>query len=133
MTTHEGRMTRYLCSLLVGLVVLFSGCATSGTRAPGAFIRTELYFGAVDPAEWSDFLATVVTPRFPDGFSVFDMQGQWRAPSGEVRKLPSRMLVIIHAPKPGPETSIEAVRTLFKERFKQVSVLRASHPVSASF
>jgi hypothetical protein len=41
--------------------------------------------------------------------------------------------VIIHGPKPGPEASIEAVRTLFKERFKQVSVLRASHPVSASF
>ncbi len=126
-------MKRWILSLLVGFAVLFSGCATSGTRSQGAFIRTELYFGAVDPAEWSDFLATVVTPRFPDGFSVFDMQGQWRAPSGEVRKLPSRMLVIIHGPEPGPEASIEAVRTLFKERFKQVSVLRASHPVDASF
>ena len=133
MTKHGGRMTKSLLSLLVGFAVLLSGCATSGARSPAAFIRTELYFGAVDPAEWSDFLATVVTPRFPDGFSVFDMQGQWRAPSGEVRKLPSRMLVIIHGPEPGPEASIEAVRTLFKERFKQVSVLRASHPVSASF
>lgn len=126
-------MKRWILSLPVGFAVLFSGCATSGTRSPGAFIRTGPCSGAVDAAGWADFLATVVTPRFSDGSGVFDMQGQWRAPSGEVRKLPSRMLVIIHAPKPGPEASIEAVRALSKERFQQVPVLRASHPVSASF
>ncbi len=133
MTKHEHRMKKALVPLLIAIAVLLSSCSTPGSKSQGSFIRTELYFGAVDPAEWSEFLATVVTPRFPDGFSVFDMQGQWRAPSGEVRKLPSRMLVVIHRPQPASDASVEAIRTLFKERFKQVSVLRASHPVRASF
>ena len=28
-------------------------------------------------SEWQDFLATSVTPRFPDGFTVLDGHGQW--------------------------------------------------------
>lgn len=114
-------------------LVLITGCATPTSKPSPNFVRTELYFAAVEPAAWSDFLATVVTPRFPSGFSVFDMQGQWRAPSGEIRQLPSRMLVLIHDPRPETDKSVEEIRTLFKDRFRQISVLRASHPVAASF
>ena len=45
----------------------------------------QLYFGLniangrqVTDAEWRDFLAKTVTPRFPDGFTVYDAAGQWR-------------------------------------------------------
>ncbi len=41
--------------------------------------RSDLYFGldlagggAVDEEAWADFLGEVVTPRFPDGFTMID-------------------------------------------------------------
>jgi hypothetical protein len=56
--------------------------------APVTMIRTELYFGPVPIRQWNQFLAQVVTPLFPDGLTWFDVQGQWRAPDGNIRKLP---------------------------------------------
>src|SRR5262245_20410541 len=44
-----------------------------------AYYRTELYFGRSIPGggqvsdnEWEKFLADVVTPRFPDGFTILN-------------------------------------------------------------
>ncbi|MBV8633818.1 MAG: DUF3574 domain-containing protein, partial [Burkholderiaceae bacterium] len=34
--------------------------------------------GPVTPHEWNDFLRRNVTPRFPDGFTVYDAYGQWQ-------------------------------------------------------
>ena len=34
----------------------------------------------VTEARWSRFLADEITPRFPDGLTVVDASGQWRAP-----------------------------------------------------
>ena len=31
-------------------------------------------------AEWTEFAARTITPNFPDGFTVFDGDGQWRNP-----------------------------------------------------
>src|SRR5437016_3726037 len=58
----------------------------SDTRS---FHRTELYFGRsipgggeVSAAEWQRFLADVVTPRFPNGFTIVDAAGQYREKKG---------------------------------------------------
>src|SRR5579871_690552 len=34
--------------------------------------------GPVTNREWNDFLRQTVTPRFPDGFTVYDAYGQWQ-------------------------------------------------------
>ena len=48
----------------------------------------ELFFGRdiagrapLSEAEWRDFAAEIITPNFPDGFTVFDAEGQWRNPA----------------------------------------------------
>ena len=47
-------------------------------------IQESLYFGTaqpdglVSPEEWSGFLGTTITPRFPEGLTVFQASGQWR-------------------------------------------------------
>ena len=48
----------------------------------------ELFFGRsiagrgpLSDAEWAGFAAEVVTPNFPDGFTVMDGEGQWRNPA----------------------------------------------------
>ena len=55
-----------------------------------AQLRTTLYFGttrptgAVSELEWQMFLRDEVTQRFPDGLTVWDAQGQWKAPKGTI-------------------------------------------------
>ena len=136
--------TSRILSLVVAILVGLPGCATRGittsSQAPSTFagqakgwIRTELYMGAVPAEDWKRFLADSVTPRFPDGFTVLDAYGQWRAPGGEIRSLPSRVLVLLHPPDTASETGIEEVRSEFKKRFGHISVLRASAPAAVGF
>jgi hypothetical protein len=89
--------------------------------------------GAVPAEDWKQFLADTVTPKFPAGFTVLDAYGQWRSPAGEIRSLPSRVLVILHPPDAASEEGIEEIRTAFKKRFGHVSVLRATAPASVRF
>ena len=98
---------------------------------PVIMIRTELYFGPVPIGQWNQFLAQVVTPLFPDGLTWFDVQGQWRAPDGNIRKLPSRILNILYPDSRKNDRAIEQVRQQFESRFHQLSVLRVSSKVKA--
>ena len=99
--------------------------------APVNMIRTELYFGPVPVGQWNQFLAQIVTPLFPDGLTWFDVQGQWKAPDGKIRKLSSRMLIILYPDSPKNDRAIDQVRQQFKSRFHQLSVLRVSSRVTA--
>ena len=102
----------------------------------------ELFFGrdkagrkVVSDASWSDFLATVVTPNFPDGLTVFDGYGQWRNPAtGLIGRSPSVKIVLI-AVKRGPELPgrLAAVIDAYKERFHQKSVGLVTRDSCAAF
>jgi hypothetical protein len=101
-------------------------CPPSARRMP----RAELIFGfsrrdqpEVTDAEWLLFLDGEITPRFPDGLTVLDAYGQWRRPDGQITKEKSRML-LIWADIPGAEERLEAIRSAWKSRFAQDSVLR---------
>jgi hypothetical protein len=93
-------------------------------------VRRELIFGTmrsngrtVGEQDWQSFLDSDVTPRFPDGFTVLDGRGQWRGTNGLQRER-SRVLVIWHAPSRSHEADIEAIRSAYKQRFDQDSVMR---------
>jgi hypothetical protein len=82
--------------------------------------------------EWQSFLATEVTPRFPDGLTVLTGFGQWR--SGEsVRKEGSRVLLIFAPRRPDNDAHIEAIRDTYRARFEQDSVLRVDGLSCVSF
>jgi hypothetical protein len=98
-----------------------------------SYVKTELYFGPVDGDDWADFLADEVTPRFPQGLTWFDVRGQWRDRQGNVRKLGSRMIILIYPRSAAANRAIEEIRTDFKKRFHQQSVLRVTEHVDASF
>jgi len=95
-------------------------------------VRTELYFGAIPRSQWDGFLRQVVTPLFPEGLTWFDVQGQWRAPDGVTRKLPSRMLIVLYADSRRNDKAIEQVRREFKNHFHHLAVLRVSMKVQAA-
>eukprot|EP00456_Euglypha_rotunda_P034497 TRINITY_DN26609_c0_g1_i5.p3 TRINITY_DN26609_c0_g1~~TRINITY_DN26609_c0_g1_i5.p3 ORF type:complete len:130 (-),score=30.16 TRINITY_DN26609_c0_g1_i5:1-390(-) len=94
-------------------------------------VRTELYFTAIAADQWDTFLAEVVTPRFPDGLTWYDVHGQWRGAGGKPEKLPSRLLIVLHADSRSNESALVEVGALFKQRFGY-SVLRDSVKVEAS-
>jgi hypothetical protein len=125
------------------LILLLGGCAPQQqaalcTAPLKPAVEVDLYFGRaiagggeVSDADWASFLATEVTPRFPDGLSVVDAAGQWRGPSGEIARERSKLLVVIvfDAPAHGPR--VQAVIDAYLKRFRQQEVLRTERPVCA--
>ncbi len=118
---------------LLACFLALAGAARGDENGPAPWLKTELYFGPVSGSDWADFLARDVTPRFPQGLTWFDVQGQWRDAHGSVRKLDSRLLILIYARGAAANRSIEAIRADFKSRFHQQSVLRVTEEVEASF
>ena len=95
--------------------------------------EVELYFGAAGSAgAWRRFVATAVTPRFPDGLTELEGRGQWRGPHGLSREA-THVLVIFYRPDATSEGRIETIRSLYKSRFRQASVLRADSSACVSF
>ena len=102
--------------------------------------RVELLFGTqrknappVSEEEWGQFVAAEVTPRFPDGLTVFTGQGQWRSAETALVKETSRMLLIWYSTTENSNALIEAIRAAYKEHFGQASVLRADGASCVSF
>ena len=68
-----------------------------------AQIRTTLYFGlsrpkgSVSELEWQIFLRDEVTRRFPDGLTVWQAEGQWLNPAGNIDREQSKVLLLVHA------------------------------------
>ena len=78
----------------------------------------------VSDSAWARFLREVVTPRFPDGLTVWGASGQWQGAGGEVARERSFVLEIVHVLDRSGETRIEAVIDEYKRRFGQEAVLR---------
>jgi hypothetical protein len=102
--------------------------------------RLELLFGTsrlerapVDETEWTTFLDDEVTPRFPGGLTVLSGPGQWRGKDGQVEKERSFMLIVWYERTPVTDAHIEAIRSAYKARFGQDSVMRVDGASCVSF
>jgi hypothetical protein len=69
-------------------------------------VVAELFFGRaikgrtpLSDTEWAEFTVQTITPNFPDGFTVFDGEGQWRNPrTGHIARDPTKILLIATGP-----------------------------------
>lgn len=87
------------------------------------FGRTIRGRGTLSDAEWAAFAAQVVTPNFPDGFTAFDGEGQWRNPqTGQIGHEPAKVVLIAAMRSPGLAGRLSAVIDAYKTRFHQQSV-----------
>ena len=105
-----------------------------------AEIKTELYFGlskpdgVVTPAEWTNFVESVISPAFADGFTELDGNGKWRDDeSGLTLSEECKVIVCIHDGSNEMNASIEDIRQEYLDQFDQQSVLRVDYPVVAMF
>jgi len=90
--------------------------------------------GAASAARWRQFLAREVTPRFPDGLTVYETTGQWRDPQRKaVVHEQSRVLRIIIAADEPANDKIAAVAAAYKKQFAQKSVGIVARPACVSF
>ncbi len=107
------------------------------------WVRTELYFGigavddvnaATNKKRWREFLDREVTPRFPDGLSVYDIYGQWRTQGhADIERLHSKELMLLYADTSQHRADIEAIRAAWKKQTGDQSVLRVTQPADVSF
>ncbi|SMF75572.1 Protein of unknown function [Tistlia consotensis] len=106
----------------------------SATEARLYFGRSLPGGGQVGETDWADFLDEEVTPRFPDGLTVLDGRGQWRADAtAPVEKEASKLLVVVMTDPEAQRPRLHDVIEAYKARFHQQSVLLTTAPVCASF
>ena len=79
--------------------------------------------GTLPPAAWNRFLRMDVTPRFPDGLTIIDAQGQWRDPkTRKIVREPSKVVMIAARDTPDLAARIEMIVRIYRNRFRQQSV-----------
>ena len=134
---------RDLAALLLSVVL--SGCTAPLTQLttsssppsyacllPGErrMLVAELFFARtirgrepLSDTEWAEFTAQTITPNFPDGFTVFDGEGQWRNPqTGYVARDRTKIVLIAAKQEPDLIQRLSAVIDAYKVRFRQQTV-----------
>lgn len=129
--------------LALGSLVVVGGCTsvTPAACATGArpMVSDWLYFGTARPAgkvsadDWQDFLQSTVTPRFPNGFTVVNANGQWKSSGGPIIREATYLLNVLHAGDERAESGIRDLMAAYKTRFQQEAVLRSRQQTCASF
>jgi len=101
-------------------------------------LEVDLYFGRdkqgggeVNEAEWASFLIDTVTPRFPDGLSVLNVEGQTREPSGRIVRERTKLLVVVVFDAPAHRGKVREIIETYNSRFGQHGVFRSEQPVCA--
>ena len=96
----------------------------------------ELLLGrhGADEVRWRAFLAREVTPRFPDGLTVYETTGQWREPQTKaITREKSRVLRIIVPADAPAHDKIATVAEAYRKQFAQKSVGIVTRPACGSF
>jgi hypothetical protein len=125
--------------------LLLAGCQTT-TPAPACpagqdYVRTaQLFFGRnvgdepkVTEADFRRFVDEELTPRFPDGLTVLDGGGQWRGDANRMVREASKVVLIVLPKGRDAAPKIEAVRSAYKSRFHQDSVMLMTQASCVSF
>lgn len=102
-------------------------------------VQDTLYFGthsprgAVTADDWTKFLDTTITPRFPQGLTVSQTSGQWRGADGAIVRESTYVLAVIHPDGAPSEAAIAEIVASYKAAFQQESVLRTTAETCMSF
>ncbi len=114
---------RILAVVVLLLAFGLSGCATSKWN------RYELYMGQtyqdgkkqVSSERFQVFLSKQVTPKFSDGYTIFDAQGFWGGKKGLTYSERSKVLMIVSEDKDA-EQRVDEIAKAYKDIFKQEAV-----------
>jgi hypothetical protein len=133
-------------------LVLFGALAIAAgdppARATTCVLPTEkrmtvahLFFGRSIPgripltdAEWATFAAHELSRDFPDGFTVFDGDGQWLDPSsGAIVRERSKIVIVAAGDDDKLARRLSAAARAYEKEFRQKSVGIMTEPTCAEF
>ena len=139
---------RHLPALIACLALAIAAVACTGTEVDESdcpdgsesWVEYRVFMGrsaggveVVDDEAWKDFLADVVTPRFPDGLTVLDASGQWRNSDGTIERERSKVLLIMAPPEADGLPLINEISDEYKRQFSQEAVLQAVTDACVNF
>jgi hypothetical protein len=137
------RIAVILVAVILAFVLAAIGCTAirepECTRGTERSVNEVMYFGTAMPNgvvtsdDWAQFLSTSVTPRFPEGLTVWQASGQWKAADGAVVREPSFVLNLLHPDDERSERAVRAIAAEYKSRFSQDAVLRVKSHACISF
>jgi hypothetical protein len=89
-----------------------------------------MYFGrniggqlGVSEPQWDAFVDSEISPRFPDGLTVADTQGQWRdSETGALVHEPSKQLTLFLADEARDRAALDQIAEAYKRQFRQQAV-----------
>jgi hypothetical protein len=127
---------------LAALALLW--CAPAFAACPSGqapLLHVRIYFGQTEgdgkpiaASAWEDFVAGTVTPRFPDGFTIYDAQGQWRdTKTRAIAHEPSRIIEVDRRDTRDLRVKISEIRKAYQSRFHQQAVGLVTMPACGSF
>jgi len=118
-------------SLILILFIPSKVLAQAEVQYPLGKVETRLYLGLTDSTgraipikAWRAFVDTCIAKQFPDGFTVIDARGMYRARSGRVISEPTKLLVILHDSSAEAIAGIRRITTSYLKAYKQETVLR---------
>lgn len=128
---------------MVGLLTTTPACTNCLTRAESSqktLIKDELYFGLSKPGgktisevEWQQFLNRVITPRFKDGLTVMDANGQYLNNSGKLSREKTKLIILVYETNQSKNQMVQEAISSYKKTFQQEAVLRVTSNVKVSF
>ena len=115
------RLAVAVLALMMPLPALAAPCPLPGQKP---MLLVKLYFGqSGDARAWDRFLAGTVTPRFPDGFTVYDARGQWTDPQTKRLAREATKVIEIAAPDtPQVRAGLADIARDYRQKFRQHSV-----------
>lgn len=140
---NAGLATTFAVGLFTGGAVASRGDVRPVVKDPtcqtaaASQVRTTLYFGLGKPngmvseLEWQLFLRDEVTPRFPQGLTVWDAAGQWQS-KGEIGHERTKVLLLVHPDARASHDAVQAVIARYRTLFQQESVLWETSRVCAA-
>ena len=122
----------FCCAALVAACNTFAPKEAAPCPLPGEdrYAVIQLFFGRniagrgpLTDAEWADFVASAITPQFPDGFTVLDGNGQWfDQATGKTIQEQSKILLVAADPESDLKTRVGSVIDAYRKLYHQQSV-----------
>jgi hypothetical protein len=139
--TSAGSRARTAVNIL--LIATLVGCSAAPRATceadAKAGVASWLYFGTDSPEgtvtveAWDAFVDETVTPRFPDGFSVWPAKGQWRTKDQRIVRETAYVMSLVHSGSASERRALNAIGQDYKVRFRQEAVLHVETSVCTRF
>ncbi len=120
---------------IVTLALFLGACATVPPQVEEAVVSDRIFCGLSIPGggqvtqtEIDTFIEEVVTPRFPDGFTIWRAKGQWRGGNEE-----TLVIEILHPYDIRFDRAVEEIAEEYRKRFRQEAVMRVTMPARLDF